>query len=947
MDEKDDSKNERQEILDDIYENDSCSSDPDYVLSLIRDKTINMSDMDSGGRTLLLIATYEGSYEIVNLCLNLGADINHKDKEGHDALHWAQFGAWFHVEQLLLFNKMNANVGNRIDETANHIKKQQGIIQNIVQQLSSYDVTTSQFFKDTTVDLMTNIINQKRSFSDDLLNLCWDFESENNANPLSSKLWQSLFKTCDDIIQNGNKTDWHWLKTFILPSTIWLRNDSGEDGIYLYFKLVKAVEQHANEQLSELKDNLDVLANKNKSDWNAFVSFDIDTPYDVARQDTVPNGIASNFTFEQLSEQNGCSAAFNGHTFYDYNEYLSRLILLAQMVDDDFQKSIQNIFNVDKNTNIGRIQSEEANIEYMRGPVKLLSRARSKAENDYNSEAYPTSACLLDLNRCSLVFGDIATLLSAMETFTNTIKCNQSGSIIGIVRTKNGFHEYVKSPQYADVKFNVLIEGKSNNIIGEVQFLLRTMKEFKDKAHNMYSITRQKEYHQVSVSSILPILLNHDKQLFVAGNMGNAKSLCNLMVISNKTEEDIMKVDEKSSESILANICGLGHLKALKFLRGIISKDLFIERMFLQNRYNNTPIEGAIMGNQYLMVKYILRMDEVKQRYDFEKDKDTFWRLIYWLWCRGKAEVIDLVVDEMRITNEQIIQMLWRKYSKEAEEYHKHNIIHHMIVGNTADIMKKLVAMIGERTLSELILNANEYDVNAMETAVRYNKLDTIKYLLSLKSIKNGYATQRHLQWRLLFWVFIDKDVSEETMHLVLNELSLSTEQVVQLLAYKYVKTSQEFASDCWKYDQFRIVSSASDVNKLRQLVSVIGAKAFTEQIFIADSTNVNGLEHCIKKKNTEMMEYILSFDEIREKCRQNMECRFRMIWWMNEEYDKSICDCVVNALELKESQLKELQSFKYPKPKDDSVEVSYWEKTISDEAISQIVARILKFENK
>ena len=65
---------------------------------------------------------------------------------------------------------------------------------------------------------------------------------------------------------------------------------------------------------------------------------------------------------------------------------------------------------------------------------------------------------------------------------------------------KNGFTEYVQDGvQYADIKLNVLIRGKHNNIIGEVQFLLQVMKDFKDKAHNLYAIQRRKEMMEESV----------------------------------------------------------------------------------------------------------------------------------------------------------------------------------------------------------------------------------------------------------------------------------------------------------------------------------------------------------------------------------------------------------------------------------------------------------------
>eukprot|EP00484_Ammonia_sp_Unknown_P019322 CAMPEP_0197038284 /NCGR_PEP_ID=MMETSP1384-20130603/15243_1 /TAXON_ID=29189 /ORGANISM="Ammonia sp." /LENGTH=40 /DNA_ID= /DNA_START= /DNA_END= /DNA_ORIENTATION= len=40
-------------------------------------------------------------------------------------------------------------------------------------------------------------------------------------------------------------------------------------------------------------------------------------------------------------------------------------------------------------------------------------------------------------------------MLKALKVFVDKVKYYQSGSIIGIVRNKNGFEEYTKEPQYA------------------------------------------------------------------------------------------------------------------------------------------------------------------------------------------------------------------------------------------------------------------------------------------------------------------------------------------------------------------------------------------------------------------------------------------------------------------------------------------------------------------
>eukprot|EP01084_Bolivina_argentea_P181780 313901_1 len=460
-----------------------------------------MSDANKRGETLLILATICGSYELVQLCVNLGADILNTDQSKKTALQYSIDGAYPHIEQLLRFHLMNASVGNRLKETSQTMNKQKGIIENVIKQLSSYDDTTEVFFKDTLIDIMIHIISQKRAFSDDLLNLCWFITVNDNKDPLQSTLWQCITKTCQSIIEDDDKRDWFWFKTFLLPSTIWFykRAKEDEEG-YLYYELLKLVDVQSANQLTKLEPDLSTQSNK--SDWNKLIEWDIAGQYGDARQDVIPNGMSSKYSFNELTEHMGVSATFNAHTFYDYNEYLPQLILLAQIVDDEFQKSVQKIFNVDKHTNIGAINhdEDESDIMYVQGPVKVLKRAYNKAQSDYLDEQFPTTACVLDFNRCSLIFHDIHTLLHSLQLFTNKVKYYQSGNIIGIVRTKNSFQDYVKQTQYADIKLNVLIKGKVNNIIGEVQFLLLRMKQFKDKAHNLYSIQRQKEYVQNTVS---------------------------------------------------------------------------------------------------------------------------------------------------------------------------------------------------------------------------------------------------------------------------------------------------------------------------------------------------------------------------------------------------------------------------------------------------------------
>eukprot|EP01083_Nonionella_stella_P273377 927314_1 len=113
-----------------------------YIKSLIDNKTLSLNDVnDSNGRTLLHYAALEGAYEIVQLCISLGADVTLKTKDGKTALDFADEEDHA-IKQLLHFAQMKANTGERIREKADDLTKQNGIIENLMNEIEAYDETT-------------------------------------------------------------------------------------------------------------------------------------------------------------------------------------------------------------------------------------------------------------------------------------------------------------------------------------------------------------------------------------------------------------------------------------------------------------------------------------------------------------------------------------------------------------------------------------------------------------------------------------------------------------------------------------------------------------------------------------------------------------------------------------------------------------------------------------
>eukprot|EP01083_Nonionella_stella_P047915 128311_1 len=546
--------------------------DTESIKALLNNQTFSIHDVDPQGNTLLHYAATIGNYEIAQLSINLGADTAAKNSWGETPSDNAQETGSFAVLMLLLLDEMGTNMGERVKQRGELLTKQNGIVQNILGELQGYDDTTKGFFEDTLLDLMNKILQNKSIFSDDLLCLCWKLEAK-KGNVLKSDLWKTIATIFQEILENDNKRDWTFLKKCLLPSNIWFQDiqqneENEEEPSYLYFELLKMVKKKSIQLTKELERNITMDTAKNKDGWKQLIEYDIScnklttlSPLNgaepgtsVARQDTVPNGLRSQYNKDTL-HRNASTDTFDGAVFYDRHIYLSTLSLLSQSVDAEFQRSVKDIFNVNDKDSTGyvgtvdeddhkysqdELKRKRSLVWYKKGPVKLLNRARNKVESDYTQEAFPTSACILDLNRCSFVFADIATLLKGLQHFVNKVWCYQSGSIIGIVRIKNGFKEYIKTTQYADIKLNVLIRGESNNIVGEVQFLLKTMESFKKRAHNLYSIEREEEFMEKSASKILPILLDDEIQRKFMAVSGDVKGLQQWMVYMNKTASDLV-----------------------------------------------------------------------------------------------------------------------------------------------------------------------------------------------------------------------------------------------------------------------------------------------------------------------------------------------------------------------------------------------------------------------
>merc|ERR1712228_655694 len=137
---------------------------------------ITKDDTSSNGWGLLHLAAYEGNYEIAKLCINSGYDIHLKEEYNEwTSLKVAEMYNKHDIAQLLRLSEIKGNIGERIKEKAEILNRERGCIENIQNGLKRIGKETAKIWKDTTIEMITNCIQNKQCFDDIFLSLCYEF----------------------------------------------------------------------------------------------------------------------------------------------------------------------------------------------------------------------------------------------------------------------------------------------------------------------------------------------------------------------------------------------------------------------------------------------------------------------------------------------------------------------------------------------------------------------------------------------------------------------------------------------------------------------------------------------------------------------------------------------------------------------------------------------------
>eukprot|EP01083_Nonionella_stella_P224853 799987_1 len=677
------------------------TNDVEYIKDLIVNARIDVNRQDNDHeKTMLMYAAEYGSYTIAELLCHYGADIDAQCRLMVDALSYARRNGNYHIASLLIFYRLGGSVGTQIKSILETMQQQNGFIQYSLKKMSKSQLDDIVAFmiqnirdqtpfsddllnlswahvNDIESELFKTLMTTYQSIITDTKNKCgWSYlknyfmkstlwlrpypapkgttnddnAKDPNGHILSKHIgqYEDTFCICNDCGYSleENETYYHCRECdffcchICYPQRLTKTAETDIDysrTLYneLYERIIQETKVCAQNDLSFLQD----IATHNASLWQQMVSFNLNTP-GTPRQDRIAGGMEARYTKRMLIKDKS-SIGFNLIAHYDVNIYLNRMVLKANQMDQEFQNDMQRMvrtINQDQQmVDLGGV------LRYRRGPVKEQRRAKTKVEVDYAKEEYPSASMLLDLNRCTISCPSIESMMLGLKILEPMIKARTT-CIVGIARCKNGWSEYsFDKPGYCDIKLNVIIQTHRNgSLIGEVQFLLDLMANYKLKAHRLYSIERYQEFVD-NLKSIMPIALNLEQQLFTLANFGDDKGLVHYMVTNDWTKDTSKLLNRNfKNQSILTSMCRFDCVKAFTTMQKLCDAKLLEERLHRYDDTGHSPIGYALASNSVQILELLIEaypkslLDYFKEeRYrDMHDDPDDQGILYY--SCQNK-----------------------------------------------------------------------------------------------------------------------------------------------------------------------------------------------------------------------------------------------------------------------------------------------------------------------
>ena len=399
-------------------------------------------------------------------------------------------------------------------------------------------LTTSES-KEQANELMNNVLlgvlrllKHKIVAKDDFLVLCFEYckiidDTSNGKTRLADEFVQTLQGVAQECLSSDDtimkQRNYLWFKAILMNSNIWYaryfdrddtKNNKSKGEVTVLYKFIdQTVEQELIGQKNYIWDSIGKEEKQDVDGWNKLLTFtfeDIEKQDESKlRQDGVEHGIKSLKSQNELYIIGATMDVFDkqeNNRFNIQNEmntkvYLTRCLLFAHANNGKFQAAMKSIFEdtgeKHKLYNLSKWSKSNDNdngvVSFTSAPVKQHERCNVKCGTDYADRAFPSSSCILDFMRCSVVYKNGESLYDGVCQFIDKINKGEIDCLTKIVRMKNGFADIKNwksfvDAHYCDLKINVIYRNREENcsMIVEIQFLLSFLLTAKKMGHKLY-----------------------------------------------------------------------------------------------------------------------------------------------------------------------------------------------------------------------------------------------------------------------------------------------------------------------------------------------------------------------------------------------------------------------------------------------------------------------------
>ena len=314
-----------------------------------------------------------------------------------------------------------------------------------------------------------NALIKKLPIANDLLILSFEYCKRNTS--YEHKMLEILNQSINHSLShlNGAKAyDYLWFKKYILNSNIWyqrISNATGENNL-VYDVIYQTISQQLAVQQRYLKSEIDSLKWNETQVFEQLMNFNVDRKNkdadddDDVRQDNLECNKAD---YNQLVLRASNDPNYQSHKGYKSKVYLTKLLITARSLNDQFQTSMKQIIDRFKkskyyNSGGGVGSDDKTGVYFKAGPVKTFERCVVKSQTKYQDATWPGAAKILHILRCSIVFMNCSDMIDTINNFVECVTLGKANTIKSLVPFKNGFYNIKQSEyelsdyEYRDIK---------------------------------------------------------------------------------------------------------------------------------------------------------------------------------------------------------------------------------------------------------------------------------------------------------------------------------------------------------------------------------------------------------------------------------------------------------------------------------------------------------------